>query len=59
MPKSTVQMNKALRDHRESLGLYHFQGWAKSQEEAQRLSKLYKGPLLREQPKDYEIKKDG
>lgn len=48
MPKSKTLMNKTLSDYRKSLGLFYFQGWAKSQEEAQRLSKLYKGPLLRE-----------
>jgi len=53
MPKSITQHNKDLKDYRKSLGLYPFSGWTFSKEEAQRLSKKYKGPLLREQPKDY------
>ena len=48
---------KNLTDYRRSLGLFPFNGWAKSKKEAQRLSKLYKGPLLREQPKDYPERK--
>ena len=52
IPKKDLMRN--LTEYRRSLGLFPFSGWTFSKEEAQRLSKKYKGPLLREQPKDYE-----
>jgi len=54
MPKSKTLMNKTLSDYRKSLGLFPFSGWAISKREAKRLADKYRGPLLREQPKDYE-----